>query len=240
MKADNPLTLLASITRNADKISLSTQKLNRQGNPTGVIETHEICIDPAGDPIANADLVKKIAKTIRNRSVRHHDQPEIKSYLNILFTRSGAPKPTNSFCCTYQTLVEADSCNYAPDLVNLAQRQGVSESQLLRSESDSRELCSVYTNVFTAYIRHLREQSFSKTASKPNLWADTLSADDKKLLRTAPRQDQLPPGWTVEEAQSLWLMHCGGEELSQLAGMVGQPKSVLVDICAMFSEAAAG
>jgi hypothetical protein len=238
MTAETPLPLLACMVQTEPHtVSISTQKICKRGNPRGAITTHTIPLDAPAD----ANLASEILKSFKKLRVYHHAQPEIEDVLNKVLADADLIALDNQFVCTRQIVEDTEVCDYDADIFELAQRGGVSASLIDNAQCASSALCEVYTTVFTSYIRNLREDIFGEPGPLPSIWAQTLSEAERDAIKAAPSQDSLPKGWTVEEAQSLWLMHQSGDDLASLASMVGQPEEVLASICALFdsrSEAA--
>lgn len=235
MTAENPLPLLASLVRTGPKtMSLSTQKICKRGNPRGAVETIHITAGQGSDK----DTAQAIVKTFKKLRIYHHDQPHIEQLLNAVLARADMVALNNDFVCTMQMIEDTGACDYESGLMDLATREGISSSLIDAAQNDSEARCAIYSSVFSAYIRNLREDVFGEPTPTPGHWIQTLNPSEQSAISQSPATDDLPPGWTIEEAQSLWLMSQSGEDVALLATMVGQPEPVLRSICDLFDRAA--
>ena len=234
---ENTLSILVSMAVDLNGVRmLSSQKFDKKGKRKGGIVTHALPKTLGNEPEKASEIVRSIMKEIGKRKIYHHAQPEIIQILNELLTHSSMIELNNSTVCTQTMLEELETCGYDASLIALARRQGTPESQVLFLDVSSEKRCETYTEVFCAYIRHVRGDIFGPPTPAPTYWGASLNITEQAIIADTPESHTLPDGWTQEEAQAIWLSHSAGSPIEVIAELTGASKSVISEICGLFQR----
>lgn len=235
MTSKNPLPVLACYTEPLNGIlSVATQKLCVEGKAKGQINTHNIPLDSAGKPKISHAAGIKLTKDLQQRCIHHHGQPQIVEILDSALQDVGFVALTNDAKCTLEILNDAVGCEYETGLLQLAHRQGIPSRACDLALSNSTDLCTIYTKIFTAYIRHVKDDIFGTNTETESDWSDRLTSQEKESISLIHASKKPPEGWTMQEAQAFRLMHSSGIDLSTIAGAVGQPEEALQKVLDLF------
>lgn len=218
-------------------VGVSFQKICTKGAAHGAIKTFRPITENGRPPFLSRRDTSLVTRMIGKRPLYHHGQQCLVDLLDRSVDKHAVGSMPVETLCTKSFLDASPICKYDPDISSLGTRDGLSQDLLEDALNDSVAMCEVYAHLYSTYIRHALDNPDPEPQVDAPDWTRTLTKRQRKLVDRDPATLSLPEGWSLSEAQSLWLMHRSGEPLGDLALMVGQPVETLASICAQFEPA---